>query len=327
MHRRAFAGLVAALAALATLAALALPAAAADAFPAHPLRISLHIGPGSSGDGVSRYVADRLGAALGQAVVVENRPGAEGLLSVQNVLNAPADGYSILLISPTMVTGPMMNKAVQYDLQRDFRVLSFLYRSPAMLATGADSKYKSIGQLLTQMRASPGSVSMADYGNSYRVGAIVLTQEAQVKVNPISYKTSSQMNADLIGGAVDVALTDSGSTLPLVRAGKIRALAVASKTRLADLPAVPTLKESGVPDYDLYVWVGLAVRKQTPEPVVRRLQQELAKIVGAPEFPKFLTTFSGAEPMPVTGEAAAQEIARETVRFRKAVDTMDLSQR
>lgn len=319
MHRRTFAGWLAALGTLATslpAALLAPTAQAAENFPSRPLRISLHIGPGSSGDGVARYVADKLGAALGQSVVVENRPGAEGLISVQNVLSAPADGYSVLLISPTMVTGPMMNKAAQYDLQRDFRVLSFLYRSPAMLATGAASPWKTAGEWLSQVRGKPGSVSLADYGNSYRVGAIVLTQQAQLQVNPVSYKTSSQMNTDLIGGAVDTAMTDTGSTLPLVRAGKVRALAVASKTRLAELPDVPTLREAGVPDYDLYVWVGLAVRRQTPEPVVRRLQQELTKIVGAPAF----DTFSGAEPMPVAGDDAAREIARETARFRKAVD-------
>ncbi|MBB2920000.1 Bug family tripartite tricarboxylate transporter substrate binding protein [Cupriavidus alkaliphilus] len=299
----------------------------AQAFPSRPLRIVLLIGPGSSGDAVARFVADKLGAALGQPVVIENRPGAEGLVAVQSVRNAPADGYSILLASPSMLSGPLLNKAADYDLQRDFRMVSFLYRNSALLVTGRSTPFVSVGQAMAQARQQPGTVSLADYGNSYRIGGMLLAQQGGLAFNAVSYKGFSQASADVIGGTADLGLLDAGASMPLVRAGKLRALASTAKERLAGLPEVPTLQESGFAGYELYVWVALAVRRQTPDPVVRRLEQEVAAITHSPAFRQFLSTFSGTEPMPVSGVQADQELARESARYRGAVDAIRNAQR
>lgn len=291
----------------------------AQSFPSRPLRIALLIGPGSSGDAVARFVADKLGSALGQPVVIENRPGAEGLVAVQNVLNAPADGYSILLVSPSMLSGPLLNKAAGYDLQRDFRMLSFLYRNSALLVTGPGARFASVAQAMAQARERPGTVSLADYGNSYRVGGILLAQHGGLSFNPVSYKGFSQASSDVIGGTADLGLLDAGASMPLVRAGKLRALANTARVRLPGLLDVPTLHESGVTGYELYVWVALAVRRETPDPAVQRLEQEIATITRSAAFHQFLSSFAGTEPMPVSGAQADEEIARESTRYRKAI--------
>ncbi|AQV98603.1 tripartite tricarboxylate transporter substrate binding protein [Cupriavidus necator] len=300
--------------------------AQADTFPSRSLRIVLPIGPGSSGDTVARYLAERLGNALGQAVVVENRPGADALVAVQSVLNAPADGYSVLLLTPSMVAGPLMNKAALYDAQRDLRPLTMIYRASAVLVTAANSKYASLADILADARAAPGVVSMANYGNTYRVGGILLGQQANLKFNHVNYKGFSQVSGDVIGGVVDCALVDGSAALPLVQAGKLRALASTARARLADLPSVPTLRESGLPDYDLYVWVGLAVRSQTLDAVSQRLERELIKIMATPDFRAFVARLGSAEVMAFTGPQAANEIARETERYRKAIGNIDMGQ-
>jgi tripartite-type tricarboxylate transporter receptor subunit TctC len=315
------------------LTAVAIPAVLACALPAHAetfpsrsVRIVLPIGPGSSGDTVARYVAERLGNALGQSVVVENRPGADALVAVQSVLNAPADGYSVLLLTPSMVAGPLMNKAAKYDAQHDLRPLTMIYRASAVLVTAANSKYASLADILAAARAAPGSVSMANYGNTYRVGGILLGQQANLMFNHVSYKGFSQASADVIGGAVDSALVDGSAALPLVQAGKLRALASTARERLADLPSVPTLRESGLADYELYVWVGLAVRSQTPDAISQRLERELIKIMATPDFRAFVARLGSAEVLGFTGSQAAKELARETERYRKAIGSISIGQ-
>lgn len=315
------------LAALAVTLGLCAGGVRAETFPSRPLRIVLLIGPGSSGDAVSRFVADKLGAALGQPVIVENRPGAEGLIAVQSVLSAPADGYSILLVTPSMLSGPLLNKAANYDLQRDFRMVSFLYRNSALLVTGPQKPYADVKQALETVRATPGAVSLADYGNTYRVAGMLLAQQGGLAFNAVSYKGFSQASADVIGGAVDLGLLDAGASMPLVRAGKLRALASTATTRLPDLPAVPTLHETGFPGYEMYVWIGLAVRRQTDDATARRLEQAVAAITRSPAYLQFLTTFAGSEAMSVSGAQADQDLANESTRYRRAVEAIQQARR
>ncbi|CAG2159303.1 tripartite tricarboxylate transporter substrate binding protein [Cupriavidus numazuensis] len=297
--------------------------AVASDFPTRPLRAVTPISPGSGGDQTLRYVADKLSAALGQPVVVENKPGADTYLATQYVLTTPADGYTILLVSPSLVTVPLLTPSAKYD-PADFRVIAVMTRGPAVFVTSPKSRFTAFTQLVDASRKAPGSVSLAIYGNTYRVGAAMLAMQGGPKFNQISYKGVSQATADVIGGAVDVALVDLGAALPLIRAGQLRPLAAATVARVPDMPGVPTVRESGFPDFDLYISIALAVRSQTPEPAVRRLEAELDTILKAPEFRDYsLKRSASGEVIALTGKEAATMFAGEAVRFRKAAAALN----
>lgn len=300
--------------------ALAGPTAArAEDFPARPLRVVLPVGAGSSSDLTTRFIAQRLGDALRQPVVVENRPGGETLVATNSVLGAPADGYTILGIGTALLTAPLMNPAAQYDPKRDVRPIVITTRGSAMIITAVNSKYTTVSQLLADARTKPGTVSLATYGQSFRIGIAQIEQQAKVKFNEILYKAISPAMTDVIGGSVDAAFADSTAALQLIKSGKVKALAVTSATRLAKLPEVPTLRESGLADFDFYVWSGYGVRSQTPEPVARRLEDEIGKIVRSPAYRAFVAERSDADVLGLTGQEAVQEVAREDQRGRKAV--------
>jgi len=282
------------------------------------------VGPGSSADTVTRFVAERTAALLGQSAYVENKPGAEQLIAVQSLLGAPADGYSVLLVSPgSMVINPLVNKELPYDPQRDLRPLVGAARATAVLVTASGSRFGSTGELLAAARSEPGSIGLADYGYSYRPGVLSLQKAAKVEFNSVPYKGASQLLNDLIGGSGDAALVDLGAALPLVRAGKLRALAVTGKARHADLPEVPTLREDGVPDYEMSVWIGYAVAAKTPEPIVHKLEAALTQVLATPEFAALAARSGSLERLDAPGPQFAALIAADTQRYRPLVQELN----
>lgn len=300
---------------LACLAALP-PAWADDSYPSRPIRFISPVGPGSGGDTITRFVAERTAKLLGQPSVVENRPGAGQSVAAQALLSAPADGYSVLLVSPgSMVINPLVDNPPAYDV-RELLPLVGAARASVALVTGAGSKYADVAELLEAARRTPSVVSLANYGTTYRLGGLVLQQQAGVRFNEVPYKTGGQMLTDAIGGQIDAALTDLGAALPLIRSGKLRALAVAGRERHAALPDVPTLRESGLPDYELTIWVGFAIRNGTPAAVARRLEASLLQVLGQPEFAE---TALRAATMDVLGQdsrAFRAQIDADTERYR-----------
>ncbi|KDP83886.1 MULTISPECIES: Bug family tripartite tricarboxylate transporter substrate binding protein [Cupriavidus] len=308
--------------------ALAAPAASADSFPSRPLRFIVPLTQGSGSDTVTRFVADQVGKELGQPGIVENRAGADTLIAVQSMLNAPADGYSILLITPSsMVINPLVHDSLPYDPQRDIRPLASAIRSTSVLVTGAGSGFKTFGDVLGAARKKARSVSMANYSYHYRLGGLQMQQMAGVEFNHIPYKGASQVQSDLMGGSVDVALLDVGGALPLIRAGKLRPLAVTGKARHPELPAVPTVRESGLPNYELSVWIGFGVSSKTPEPIAHKLEMALLKVIDKPEFKDFAARTAYADVIGQSGKQMATMIGAETVRYRQLVKTYDVSAR
>jgi tripartite-type tricarboxylate transporter receptor subunit TctC len=213
---------------------------------------------------------------------------------------------------------PITSSAANYDAMRDLRPIAIIGRSPAVIVTAAHSRFTDIGKLLTESREKPGSVSFATYSNSYRMAVLALGRTHGPSFNLISYKGFSPATTDIIGGVTDVGIVDAGAALPLIQAGKLRALAATSSKRVPELPSVPTLQEKGFAGYQFYGWVGLSVRSHTPEPVVRRLEQEVAKIVATPEFHHYLTSRSTAtEVIGLIGPQAVKENEREAARLRE----------
>lgn len=302
----------------------ALPPAWADNFPSKPVRFIAPVGPGSGGDSVTRFVAERAATLLGQSTFVENRPGADQSIGAQTLLAAPADGHSVLLVSPgSMVINPIVNKELGYDV-RDLLPLAGAARANVALVTGAGSRFASVADLMAAARATPGGVSLANYGTTYRLGGLALQQQAHVRFNEVPYKGASQMLTDLIGGSIDAALTDLGGALALIRGGKLRALAVASQQRQASLPDVPTLRESGLPDYELTVWVGFAVHAKTPAPVARKLEGILLQVIAQPEFAEMAGRAANMEVLGQDSRAFTDQIARDTQRYQSLAQHLEL---
>ena len=304
------------------------PAGAADSYPSRPLRFVVPLTQGSGSDTVTRFVAERTGKLLGQPAVVENRPGADTIIATQSVLTAPPDGYSVLMISPSaMVINPLVHDHLPYDPKRDLRPLAAAIRATSVLVTGPSSPYKTFSDLLAGAKKAPNSVSLANYSYHYRLGALQMQQMSGVEFNHVLYKGASQAQTDVMGGAVDAALLDLGGALPLIRAGKLRPLAVTTRARHPELPNVPTVAESGLPGYELTVWVGFAVSATTPEPVVARLEDALLKAIGSDEFRSFAaqTLYAGVLGMP--GKEMSRMIDAERGRYASIVKTYDVSAR
>ncbi|MCA0243482.1 MAG: tripartite tricarboxylate transporter substrate binding protein [Proteobacteria bacterium] len=299
----------------------AVMAEADAAFPARALRFVVPIAPGSSGDTLTRSFAEALRAQSGRATVVENRPGADLVIGTQHVVASPADGYSLLLVSnSSLVINPVFLKDLPYKAD-DLLPLIELTRSPAVLVTGNGSRLQSFGDLLDAARRAPGKVSVGVYGNSYRLGLLDLARRAGVSFNVIPYKGAGQAVSDAAGGNVDVVLLDLGGALPLVQGGKVRALAIAAEQRHAALPALPTVKESGVPDYTLYVFIGLAVHAKTPPAVLERLDALLQQTMARPGLREQMQRQSGAEISGQGRQAFAATIAAENARVREVLRT------
>jgi len=326
--RRGSLRLLAALAAatLATLATLATTTAPsiARAQASGTVRIIVPLGPGSGADNTSRFLAPKLSAALGQPVVVENRPGGDMLLAVQALLSAPPDGQTLLMITPSsVVINPVVMKDLPYDPQRDIRPVIALTRGESLLVTAATAKTRTLAEALEAARTKPGAVSVANYGHYYRLGAIQLQQKAGVEFTHVAYKGAAQSANDVIGGNVDLALTDLGGSLPLIRSGKLRPLATTGVRRHGDLPDVPTIAESGFPGYQQYVWIGFGVHGRTPDAAAQRIESALQSVIAQPDYKAFVVANGNAEIIGLDGRQTAAMIASEIARYRELVRSLE----
>ena len=309
------------------LTALAPQSAQAEPFPSHPVRIIAPLGPGTS-DNIIRLVAKLCAVELGQPTFVENKPGGDTLIAVQSLLSSPADGYSVLYLSPgSMVINPLVMDNLPYDAQRDIRPLAGAMRSYSVLVTGAGSRFNTFADVIAALRKAPKSVSMASYSAHYRLGARAMQHAAGVEFNHIPYKSAGQVQTDLMGGNVDVALIDVSGALPLVSSGKLKALAVATKDRQPRFANVPTVRESGLPNFDHYVWTGFGVSAKTPEPIAKVLEAALLKAMRQPEYINFITQTVAAEVFTIPGKEFSALIAAETVRYRQFAKQLDALQR
>lgn len=299
--------------------------ALANDFPSRPIKFVVPIAPGSGLDSNTRFVVEKAATLLGQATVVENRPGGNTIIGTQAVLGAPADGYTVLVISPSsMVINPVMRKDLPYDALRDIRPISGMNRSSAVLVTAAGSPYNSLQDLVSASKKKPGSVTFANYSEFYRLGAAVLEKDAAIEFNHIPYKGAAEVITNLIGGSIDVALIASGAAAPLVKSGKLRALAVTGKERI-DIPEyrnIPTVAESGYPGFELFVWTGFGVKAGTPESAVHKLQDALSRVVGSPEFQRFLLAQGGEIPFISNGAQIADMVRDDTIRYKKILATV-----
>ena len=291
--------------------------AQADRYPSGVVRFIVPIGPGSSGDVITRAFADRFRALTGHPTIVENRPGGALVVATQNLLNSPADGHSVLMLtSSIMILNPMYIKDLPYKAS-DIRPVMHLTRHMAALVTSAESRFRTLSDVLNAARDKPAGISIGTYGNYYRLGAVTLARRGGVEFNHVAYKGAAQVMTDVINGSVDTALVDPGGAAPLITAGKLRAVAVTGTKRYLSLPDVPTVAEVGHPGYDLYTFLGFGVHAGTPEPVARKLEEMMLAVVADPAFREFIARQGGAELVGVGSRQFSATIDAETQRYRE----------
>jgi tripartite-type tricarboxylate transporter receptor subunit TctC len=269
------------------LAALALPGAPALAqdFPARPIRIMVPWAPGGNVDITARTIAPALSEILGQQVVIENRPGAGGMIGSASVAKGAADGYTLLLgSSGTITVAPALARNPSYDPIKDFALVGPIHSVPIVLTASAKVPIRTYREFLAQAQTRPGQVSVASAGtgSSNHLAIELLGRQAGVKLNHIPYKGSGPALTDLVGGQVDAMMDQLTASLPHIKEGRIRALAVTSRQRSAQQPDVPTLIELGLPDYEVITFTGLFAPAGTPRPILDKLQAALRQALARP---------------------------------------------
>ncbi|HYP84454.1 tripartite tricarboxylate transporter substrate binding protein [Variovorax sp.] len=309
--------------AAAGLAMTALRAAAQGDYPNRPLRIVVPFTPGSGSDSASRFFGEKLSGLVDQGVIVENRPGANGLITIKSVKDAPADGYSILLGNISlMAVNPVVLKDVGYDPLTDFKPLSGLYRATSVFAVPNESPYETLEELLEAARHKP--LSMGTYSQGYRLATEYLANLSGAKFTNIPYKGQGRMMADLLGNQLDCALLDLSGAATTIRLGKLRALAMSGAQRNSALPDVPTVAEQGYPEYSHYSWVGFFVRAETPADIAGQLTDLLQRILETPDAAQFVMQMSG-DLMPYPPARMQRFVGGEIKRFRKVAQAAGIS--
>ena len=305
---------------VATFALLALAAQAQDVFPSRPLKIVVPTSPGSGSDTTARFFGEQLATALGQSVVIDNKPGANGVIAAMAVKQAPADGYTIFLGTNThMAVNPIVVKDLPYDSVKDFKFVSGLARGMMMFVAPPNSKFKNIADLVATAKEAPDKVSVGSYTAGFQLSAAWFASMSGTKQVYVPYKGAPEVFTALMGDQLDWAVTDLIAALPQVKAGKLKAIAVSGDKRYVDSPEVPTLKESGYADYVNYTWTSMVIRSETPDAVTAKLVDAVAKIL-ATQAAKDFTTRIGSEQL-LLGPAEMRKFQlSETERFRRIAD-------
>jgi len=295
--------------------------ATAQQWPAKPIRMIVPYSAGGGADNAARILAQRLGTVLRTTVVVENRPGASGIIGAQAVAKADPDGHTMLYDASTFAVNPSLRK-MPFDPITDLMPVSLVLTVPNILVVSPKGAVADLKAFVARARAEPNKVSFASYGagSPAHLAGELLNREARIGMLHIPYKGGAPALADVIGGQVDAYFANAGSALGYVRSGQLKALAVTSRQRMAALPEVRTVAESGFPDFEVLEWNGLFVPKGTAQPIVDRLSSEIQAVVRDPETRARLDKL-GADPVGGTPAEFATFIAGQTRRWAQLIKT------
>jgi len=299
------------------LIASGLAQAQAQAYPSRTVKFVVPFPPGSGTDTSARYFGRKLTELTGQTVVVENKPGANGFIAVQNVLAAPADGYTVFVGSnSTLAVNVALFKKLPYNPQTDLAPLSMMMRAPAVVVVPPQSPYKNLKDLIDAAKAQPGKLNHGGGSAGYQLMNEGLNEQAGINIANVPFKGASEALTAVASGTVDVAFADITASTELVKAGKLRALAIASDRRASVLSAVPHMGEAGLPGYGAYVWVAAMVSAKTPKAETDKLATLFAQIERMPETREFYEKL-GAETMQGGADEMRQFQAAEIDRWRR----------
>jgi tripartite-type tricarboxylate transporter receptor subunit TctC len=294
----------------------------AQGYPTKPIRFVVSFPPGGSSDLIARAIAPRMAERLGQQVVVENRPGAGGMIGVDAVAKAAPDGYTIgLAAAGALSSNISLYPSMPFHPEKDLAPISMLAMIPFFLVAHP-SQPSTLKALIETARARPDSMSYGHGGNgsTMHLAGELFNMMAGVRLQAVPYKGSGPVSADVLGGQVPLGVVDVPSAIANVRAGKIKALAVTSKRRISAAPEVPTFEEAGVPGYEAIGWFGTVAPAGTPDEVIRRLNQEIAGALALPDV-RERALAAGAEPFTNTPEEFAALIRDETRKWAEVIRT------
>lgn len=298
----------------------------AQAWPSKPVRWVVAYPAGGGSDFLARQLSPQLAKQLGQTIVIDNRPGAAGIIGTDNAAKSPPDGYTIVTgDNGAMVFHEAMYKKIPYA-PGDLAPVGFMARFPLILAVNPSAGFASGKQLLDDIKKNPGKFSYASpgIGSPHHLAMELLKDRTQAFVVHVPYRGTAMAVQDVIAGQVPMMVLDTAAGLPQIRSGKVKALAVMSKKRIPSLPDVPTLDELGVKDFEVTAWQGLFVPKGTPADIVTRLTVEMNKAIATPEVKARLEDF-GLEVTPTDGPALASFLQKETSFWHALIKERKLS--
>jgi hypothetical protein len=322
-HRLMSRSLLAMLTAFVLMTCLASNLAAQD-FPSKPIRILVPAPPGGGSDTNARLVATHMAKTLGQSVIVENRPGASGIIADMAVVQAKPDGYTVLYEIFSFAVNPSM-RTMPFDAAKDLQPVSQVLNMTNILVVPAAAPYQTLQEFLAYARAHPGELTYASYGNggTAHLAGEMLARDAGIKWLHVPYKGGTPAVADLLAGQVSAYFANPISGLPHIQTGRLRALAVTSQKRLDALPNVPTFIESGLRDFEVLEWNGMFVPAQTPAAVVQKLNEAIVQALAAPEIRERMTRV-GIEPVGNTPNEFGAFVNAELLRWAQLVKTNDI---
>ena len=291
----------------------------AQSYPSKPVRIMVPFPPGGGNDFIARFIGQRLSTALGQQFVVENRGGAGGMIGVEAGVKSPPDGYTLTLVSNSYTVNPSLYK-LRFDPIADIAPVIQISSGPYIVVVHPSLPVKNLRELVAAAKSQPGQIFFASSGQG-SVGHLateLLASLAGFRLNHVPYKGTGPALTDTIAGQTNALLGSTATTLPHVRTGRLRALAVTSSTRLASEPEIPTVAEAGVPGYQTVLWHGLITPKGTPRAVVERLNGEVSRVLQLKETSEQLQN-DGVSPAGGTPEQFLTTIAKEIEVWRRVV--------
>jgi tripartite-type tricarboxylate transporter receptor subunit TctC len=304
------------------------PASTQD-FPSRPVTLVVALAAGTGMDAVVRLYGERLAKSLGQPVIVENKPGAAGVVTVEAIKGAPADGHTLAAAtSSIMAIRPSLFKKPPYDPRTDFVPIALYLKSPFILVVNPDLPARSVPDLITYIRQRPGQISYSSssIGGAPHLTTEYLKQQFSLDISHVPYKNSPQSIADVAAGHVSLAFAEAGASLPLIKAGKLRALAVTSLTRLPSLPDVPPLAEAAsVADFEAVSWHVLFAMAGTPHAIVDKLHSEMVRIMSEPAMKSAIEAHGLIPQAPQSVDATRAYISAEIAKWGNLAKSLGLA--
>ena len=293
---------------------------AQDTYPSRPVRMILPFPPGGGTDILGRMIAERLSAALGQPVVTENRGGAGGNVGAEAAARAAPDGYTIVLVAPSLAISPTLYSRLNYDPVKDLAPVTLVATVPNVVVTHPSLNAATLKEFIALARAKPGGLNFGSggAGTSNHLAGELFNTLAGTSLVHIPYKGVNLAMQDVLSGNVHFVVIGIPAAAPHIRSGKLRALAVIAPARSSALPDVPTIAEAGMPDFDVTTWYGVLAPAGTPRPIIARLNQELVKVMHSPELKDRLAA-SGTDPRTSTPEEFAAYIRQEIAKWGDVV--------
>lgn len=290
--------------------------ASAQKYPSKPIRLVVPFAAGGGTDVVARLIAQRLGHALSQNMLVDNRPAMDGILGTEIVARAAPDGYTLLIASSSHAINAALGRKLPYDTIRDFAPIIQVSNQQLLLVVHPSVPVNNVAELLDYVKARPGKLNYGSSSNAVALPMELLKSMTGIDVLHIPYKGSGPMLNDLLGGQIHMAVAGAIASVPHVKAGRLRALGIGDARRSAFLPETPTIAESGVPGYQAVIWAGMFAPAGTPRPVVETLNAEIGLTLRTPEIREKLGA-QGADPVGGTPEEWGAFLVRELEKWAR----------